>query len=82
MRNAFQPKFFLTTGDWTARLWNEDLRVPICTSPYAAAALTAARWSPTRRAPPKDKIFAEMTLLEACTFDDEMRRSLVNTFRE
>ena len=57
VRNAFQPKFFLTTGDWTARLWNEDLRVPICTSPYAAAALTAARWSPTRRAPPKDKSF-------------------------
>ncbi|KAK9846621.1 hypothetical protein WJX81_007768 [Elliptochloris bilobata] len=50
VRNAFQPKFFLTTGDWTARLWNEDLRVPICTSPYAAAALTAARWSPTRPA--------------------------------
>ena len=35
VRNAFQPKFFLTTGDWTARLWNEDLRVPICMSPYA-----------------------------------------------
>jgi len=50
VRNAFQPKFFLTTGDWTARLWNEDLRAPICTLPYAAAALTAARWSPTRRA--------------------------------
>ncbi len=50
VRNAFQPKFFLTTGDWTARLWNEDLRAPLCTSPYAAAALTAARWSPTRRA--------------------------------
>lgn len=48
VRNSFQPKFFLSTGDWTARLWTEDLRVPICVSPYAPAALTAARWSPTR----------------------------------
>jgi len=41
-------KYFLTTGDWCARVWNEELRSPILTTPYCTANLTSACWSPTR----------------------------------
>lgn len=47
-RNPFYPKFFLSIGDWTARIWNEDLRTPIMSTPYASAYLTGGAWSPTR----------------------------------
>eukprot|EP00887_Chlorella_sp_A99_P007769 scaffold20.g7769.t1 len=47
-RNPFFPKFFLSIGDWTARLWNEDLRTPIMSTPYHAAYLTGGAWSPSR----------------------------------
>lgn len=47
-RNSFFPKFFLTIGDWTVRLWNEDLRSPIMTSKYFKNYLLDATWSPTR----------------------------------
>jgi dynein intermediate chain 2 len=42
------PDYFLTVGDWTARLWKEGLISPIVTSPYSDAPLTAACWSATR----------------------------------
>ncbi|KAK9824062.1 hypothetical protein WJX72_007469 [[Myrmecia] bisecta] len=48
VRNPFYPKFFLSIGDWTARVWNEDLKTPIMTSKYHSAYLTGGRWSPTR----------------------------------
>ncbi|KAL4452039.1 hypothetical protein ABPG75_007701 [Micractinium tetrahymenae] len=47
-RSPFFPKFFLSVGDWTTRVWNEDLRTPIITSPYNAAHLTGGTWSPSR----------------------------------
>lgn len=47
-RNPFFPKFFLSVGDWTTRVWNEDVRTPVVTSPYHAAHLTGGSWSPTR----------------------------------
>ncbi len=49
-RNPHQNllKYFLTAGDWTARVWNEDLRTPIMTTPYDSAYLTSACWSPSR----------------------------------
>ncbi|PSC71021.1 dynein intermediate chain axonemal isoform B [Micractinium conductrix] len=47
-RNPFFPKFFLSIGDWTSRLWNEDLRTPIVTSSYNASYLTGGAWSPSR----------------------------------
>ncbi len=47
-RNPFFPKFFLSVGDWTTRVWNEDLRTPIVVSPYNASYLTGGGWSPTR----------------------------------
>jgi dynein intermediate chain 2 len=47
-RNPLNLKYFLTIGDWTARLWMEDLRGPILTTKYDNAYLTAGCWSPTR----------------------------------
>lgn len=47
-RNPFLPKFFLTIGDWTARLWNEDIRTPIFTSKCFESHVLDAAWSPTR----------------------------------
>ena len=50
VRNPFYPKYFLSIGDWTARIWNEDLKTPIMTSKYHSSYLTGGRWSPTRYA--------------------------------
>jgi len=47
-RNAFFPKYFLTVGDWTVRLWNEELRAPIMSSKYFKNYVQDACWSPTR----------------------------------
>ena len=47
-RNPLHTKFFLTIGDWTARVWVEDLKTPIMTTKYHASYLTAGSWSPTR----------------------------------
>eukprot|EP00002_Diphylleia_rotans_P004749 TRINITY_DN1364_c0_g1_i4.p1 TRINITY_DN1364_c0_g1~~TRINITY_DN1364_c0_g1_i4.p1 ORF type:complete len:469 (+),score=108.14 TRINITY_DN1364_c0_g1_i4:467-1873(+) len=47
-RNPFFPKYFLTVGDWTARLWNEDIRTPIMMTKYYMSYTTAGCWSPTR----------------------------------
>lgn len=48
VRNPSFPKYLLSIGDWTARIWNEDLKTPIITSKYSRSYLTAAKWSPTR----------------------------------
>lgn len=47
-RNPSNPKYFMTVGDWTARVWFEDIKSPIITTCYDDAYLTAACWSPTR----------------------------------
>ena len=47
-RNLFFPKYFLTVGDWTVRLWNEELRAPVITSKYHMSYMTDACWSPAR----------------------------------
>lgn len=47
-RSPFFQKIFLTVGDWTARLWSEDLRVPIMTTKNHRSYLMAGCWSPTR----------------------------------
>lgn len=47
-RNPFFPKYFMSVGDWTWRVWNEDLRSPLLVSPYAPAYLSGGTWSPTR----------------------------------
>mmetsp|Transcript_15613 Transcript_15613/g.20256 ORF Transcript_15613/g.20256 Transcript_15613/m.20256 type:complete len:371 (+) Transcript_15613:147-1259(+) len=47
-RNPVHNKFFLTVGDWTARLWTEDLKSPIFSTKYHDTHLTGGCWSPTR----------------------------------
>lgn len=48
MRHPTFSKYFLSVGDWTVRLWAEDLKAPVITSPYQPHELNAGRWSPTR----------------------------------
>ena len=47
-RNPTHPKFFLTVGDWTAKVWSEDNSPPIMSTKYCRSYLTAGCWSPTR----------------------------------
>lgn len=47
-RHPYAPKYFATVGDWSMRLWMEDLKTPILTTRYDSSYLTAGRWSPTR----------------------------------
>jgi dynein intermediate chain 2 len=41
-------KYLLSVGDWTLKVWNEELKTPIIGSKYHDSYLTSARWSPTR----------------------------------
>lgn len=47
-RNPQHFKYFMTIGDWTARIWAEDLKTPIMTTKYHSSYLTSGCWSPTR----------------------------------
>lgn len=50
-RNPFFPKNFLTVGDWTARVWSEDIREScIMWTKYHMSYLTDSMWSPVRPA--------------------------------
>ncbi|XP_020904970.1 dynein intermediate chain 3, ciliary [Exaiptasia diaphana] len=50
-RNPFFPKNFLTIGDWTARIWSEDLRESsIMWTKQDMSYMTDGCWSPTRPA--------------------------------
>jgi dynein intermediate chain 2 len=41
-------KYFLTVGDWTARVWNEDCKTPVLVTPYDSGYVLDAAWSPSR----------------------------------
>ncbi|KAJ4458609.1 putative Dynein intermediate chain 2; axonemal [Paratrimastix pyriformis] len=47
-RNPFHSRFFMTIGDWAARVWADDVRTPIVTMPFETQYLTTGCWSPTR----------------------------------
>jgi dynein intermediate chain 2, axonemal len=49
-RNPLFLKYFLSSGDWTARLWAEDIPKPLVTTPYHASHIAAAAWNPLRPA--------------------------------
>ncbi|KAK2150722.1 hypothetical protein LSH36_393g00019 [Paralvinella palmiformis] len=50
-RNPFFPKNFLSIGDWTARIWSEDIRESsIMWTKYHMSYLTDGCWSPVRPA--------------------------------
>ena len=47
-RNPTHTKYFMTVGDWSARVWSEDQKTPIITTRYHNSYLTGGCWSPTR----------------------------------
>lgn len=47
-RNPTHNKFFLSIGDWSTKIWSEDIKTPIITSKYHDSYLTGGCWSPTR----------------------------------
>uniref|UniRef100_A0A7S0V3I3 Uncharacterized protein n=1 Tax=Polytomella parva TaxID=51329 RepID=A0A7S0V3I3_9CHLO len=49
-RNPFNSKYFLSVGDWTARIWTDDTacKTPILTTKYHGSYLTGGLWSPSR----------------------------------
>jgi len=48
-RNPFFPKNFLSIGDWTARVWSEDIREScIMWTKFHSSYLTDGAWSPLR----------------------------------
>ncbi|TGZ68192.1 hypothetical protein CRM22_004380 [Opisthorchis felineus] len=50
-RNPFFPKNFLSIGDWTARVWSEDIRdSAIMWTAYHEHRLSDGAWSPVRPA--------------------------------
>jgi len=47
-RNPTNLKYFLSIGDWTAKVWMEDIKQPLMVTRYDQSYLTAGCWSPTR----------------------------------
>jgi len=47
-RNPSHNKYFMTVGDWRARIWSDDLKNPVITTSYHDSYLTGGCWSPTR----------------------------------
>ncbi|TPX36934.1 hypothetical protein SmJEL517_g00917 [Synchytrium microbalum] len=47
-RNPFFLKNFLTVGDWTAKIWVEDVKTPIMSTKYSLSYMTDGCWSPAR----------------------------------
>lgn len=47
-RNPHALKYFMSVGDWTAKIWFEELKSPIMQTRYHQAYLTDGCWSPTR----------------------------------
>ena len=47
-RNPIHSKYFLTVGDWTAKIWTDDIKSPILSTKYHNSYLTSGCWSPTR----------------------------------
>lgn len=47
-RNPQHAKYFLSVGDWSAKIWSEELKSPIMQTKYHSAYLTDGCWSPTR----------------------------------
>ena len=47
-RNPGHVKYFLSVGDWSAKVWSEELKAPIMQTRYHSSYLTDGCWSPTR----------------------------------
>lgn len=47
-RNPFNPRFFMSVGDWSVNIWEDDLKTPIMSTSYHSNYLSDGCWSPTR----------------------------------
>ena len=47
-RNPAHTKYFLSVGDWSAKIWSDEIKSPIMQTRYHSAYLTDGCWSPTR----------------------------------
>lgn len=47
-RSLPNPRFFLSVGDWSAKIWFEDLKTPIIRTKYHGSYLSDGCFSPTR----------------------------------
>lgn len=48
-RNPSLSKYFLTVGDWTAKIWSEEHKTPLMETKYHNSYLTDGCWSPQRK---------------------------------
>ena len=48
VRNFQYPKVFMTMGDWSAKLWMDDLRTPLVKTKYHDSYISDGCFSPTR----------------------------------
>ena len=82
-RNPANSKCFLTIGDWTARIWNEDIRTPIMTTKYHSSYLTSGCWSPTRAGELMVSVHLlshTHPLIHTLSYTPSHTHSLINTF--
>eukprot|EP00939_MAST-03C_sp_MAST-3C-sp1_P001946 g1946.t1 len=47
-RSPLCPQYFLSVGDWRAKVWRGDLTSPVLSTDFCASPMTAGCWSPTR----------------------------------
>lgn len=47
-RNPFNYKYFLSVGDWSVSIWEEEMRTPIMRTRYHSSYLTDGCWAPQR----------------------------------
>lgn len=47
-RNPFNYKYFLSVGDWSVNVWEEETKTPIMKTRYHPAYLTDGCWAPQR----------------------------------
>ena len=47
-RNPIEYKYFLSVGDWSVNVWEEDMKTPIMKTRYHSSYLTDGCWSPQR----------------------------------
>lgn len=47
-RNPYNPKYFLSIGDWTVKIWHEEFSAPIISTKYHNTYLTDGCWSASR----------------------------------
>ena len=49
-RHPMFPRYFLTSGDWTARIWSERSPSELLSTPHHRSTVIGSCWSPTRPA--------------------------------